>query len=254
MLGRDLSIQHSWMLNGEFCESPQWLPTPVTAASRTSSAWLALSLEGGGLPKRRASGLIHLSTYLYRPIPSYTILCLSFPIYPHISIQFHASIHLSRYTVTIGYVHLPISTKMYSGELSGSRELRKNTLKTIIGSCCKPASWHCSHRCFILALKLHLRIRTMLPLRSRSSSAKFDACLAASTWKGQVAHGSTAEKGDAGNAGPVALRSWCWRFFDALSCVGIHALCKSREIKARQSAMNAVRLPDRIKHMTHQSI
>lgn len=77
---------------------------------------------------------------------------------------------------------------MYSGELSGSRELRKNTLKTIIGSYCKPASWHCSHRCFILALKLHLRLRTMLPLRSRSSSAKFDACLAgASTRKGQVA-------------------------------------------------------------------
>ena len=192
---------------------------------------------------------MYLPTYtvLYHPIPSYAYHSLSILISPYNSMR------LSIFR-GIRLRASPYIKKMYSGELSGSRELRKNTLNTIIGSYCKPASWQCSHRCFILALKLHLRLRTMLPLRSRSSSAKFDACLAASTRKGQVAHGSTTEKGDAGNAGPVALRSWCWRFFDALSCVGIHALCKSREIKARQSAMNAVRLPDRIKQMTHQSI
>ena len=247
MLGRDLSVQHSWMLNGDFCESPQWLPTPVTAAWRTSSAWLALSLEGGGLPKRRDSGLIHLSTYLYRPIPSYTILCLSLPIYPHISIQFHASIHLSRYTVTCISLYL-------KNVFRGTERKQRTTQKHI-----ENHHWELlqTRVTALLPSLLHFSLET--PPEAPHDAAAALSLFICKVWRlsgwciDTKGSGSTAEKGEAGNAGPVALRSWCWRFSDALSCVGIHALCKSREIKARQSAMNAVRLPGRIKQMTHQS-
>jgi hypothetical protein len=150
--------------------------------------------------------------FFYLPIPSYTILyhprilCLSLPIYPHISIQFHASIHLSRYTVTCISLYL-------KNVFRGTERKQRTTQKHI-----ENHHWELLQTRVMALLPSLLHFSLETPPEAPHDAAAALSLFICKVWRlsgwciDTKGSGSTAEKGEAGNAGPVALRSWCWRF------------------------------------------